>query len=32
MYTLSDEQKRNGEDYLSIMKSNIEKFKTELFR
>ncbi len=32
MFTLSDEQKKNGEDYLSIMANNIDKFKTELFR
>lgn len=32
MYTLTDEQKKNGVDYLNIMNENITKFKTELFR
>jgi len=32
MYTLSDEQRKNGDDYLDIMINNITKFKTELFR
>ncbi len=32
MYTITDEDKNNGNDYLSIMTENINKFKTELFR
>ena len=32
MNTLTDEQRKNNEDYLTIMTSNINKFKTELFR
>lgn len=32
MYTLTDEQRKNGDDYLDIMANNITKFKTELFR
>ena len=31
MYTITDEDKNNGNDYLSIMTENINKFKTELF-
>lgn len=32
MYTITDEDKNNGNNYLSIMTENINKFKTELFR
>lgn len=32
MYTITDEDKNNGNDYLGIMTENINKFKTELFR
>ena len=32
MYTLTDEQRKNGSDYIQIMNDNINKFKTELFR
>ncbi len=32
MYTITDEDKNSGNDYLSIMTENINKFKTELFR
>ena len=32
MYTLTDEQRKNGTDYLNIMNDNINKLKTELFR
>ena len=32
MYTLTDEQRKNGVGYLDIMNENITKFKTELFR
>ena len=32
MYTITDEDKNNGNDYLSIITENINKFKTELFR
>lgn len=32
MYTITDEDKNNSNDYLSIMTENINKFKTELFR
>ena len=32
MYTLTDEQRKNGDDYLDIMANNITKLKTELFR
>ncbi len=32
MYTISDEHKKNNDDYLTIMNDNITKFKTELFR
>lgn len=32
MYTLSEEQRKDGHDYISIMNDNITKFKTELFR
>lgn len=32
MYTITDEDKNSGSDYLSIMTENINKFKTELFR
>lgn len=32
LYTISEEQRKNGDDYITIMKSNIDKFKTELFR
>ena len=32
MYTITDEDKNNGNDYLSIMTEDINKFKTELFR
>lgn len=32
MYTLSEEQRKDGYDYISIMNDNITKLKTELFR
>lgn len=32
IYTITDEDKNSGNDYLSIMTENINKFKTELFR
>ena len=32
MYTLSEDERKNNEDYFDIMKKNIDKFKTELFR
>lgn len=32
MYTLTDDQRKEGTDYLGIMNDNINKFKTELFR
>lgn len=32
MYTLSDEDRKEGKDYLTIMNENITKLKTELFR
>lgn len=32
MYTLSEENRRSSEDYLTVMKTNIEKFKAELFK
>lgn len=32
MYTLTEEERKNNEDYLSIMEENITKLKTELFR
>ena len=32
MYTITDEDKNNGNNYLIIMTENINKFKTELFR
>ena len=32
MYTLTDDQRKEGTDYLQIMNDNISKFKTELFR
>lgn len=32
MYTLSENQRKNNDTYITIMKENIEKFKTELFR
>lgn len=32
MNTLSEEQRKNNADYLTIMTENINKFKTELFR
>ena len=32
MYTLSEEQRKVSGDYISIMKENIDMFKTELFR
>lgn len=32
MYTLTEEERKNNEDYLSIMEDNITKLKTELFR
>lgn len=32
LYTISEEQRKNGEDYITIMNANIEKFKTELFK
>ncbi len=32
MNTLSDEQRKNNADYITIMNENITKFKTELFR
>ncbi len=32
MYTLSEEERKNNDDFFSIMKKNIEKIKTELFR
>ena len=32
LYTLSDEHRRNNDDYISVMEDNISKFKTELFR
>ena len=32
MYTITDEDKNNGNNYLSIMTEKINKFKTELFR
>lgn len=32
MYTLSEEQRKNNSNYTTIMKENIDKLKTELFR
>lgn len=32
MYTLSEEQRKNGSTYSTIMRDNIDKLKTELFR
>ena len=32
MYTLSEEQRKDGHDYISIMNDNITKFKTKLNR
>lgn len=32
MYTLTEDQRKEGTDYLEIMNDNIDKFKTELFR
>lgn len=32
MYTLSEDERKNSDTYLTIMDSNITKFKTELFR
>ena len=32
MYTLTDEQRKNNDDYITIMNENITKLKTELFR
>lgn len=31
IYNLTDEQRKNGEDYVSLMNKNIENLKTELF-
>ncbi len=32
MFTLSDDERKNNDDYISIMNNNITQFKTELFR
>ena len=32
MYTLTEDERKDSEDYLTIMDNNITKFKTELFR
>lgn len=32
MYTLTDDLRKDGHDYISVMMDNITKFKTELFR
>ena len=32
MYTLSEDQRKNNSNYPSIMRENIDKLKTELFR
>ena len=32
MYTLTEEERKNSDTYLTLMDSNITKFKTELFR
>ena len=32
MYTLTEEERKENENYITIMRKNIDKFKTELFR
>ena len=32
MFTITDEERKNNDNYLTIMENNITKLKTELFR